>query len=129
MKLSEIKGARTFDVIADIIDPISAIATDKQAMELFKRQKIPKGMDEKTFVLQRVRDHVPYLLHEHKGDVISIMAAIEGVTAEEYAASLDLGKLMADLYDLLTDDGIIPLFTRARSQVSSGSAPETTEAH
>lgn len=128
MKLSEIKGARTLDVIADIIDPISVIATDEKAMALFKRQKIPKSTDEKSFVLQRVRDHVPYLLHEHKGEIISIMAAIEGVTAEEYAAALDLGKLMADLYDLLTDEGIIPLFMRAQSRGSSGSAPETTEA-
>ena len=45
MRLSDVKGERTLDVIADIIDPIANIAEDKEASELFTRKKLPDGMD------------------------------------------------------------------------------------
>ena len=38
MRLSDIKGDRVFDVIADIIDPIANIASDETASALFKRE-------------------------------------------------------------------------------------------
>ena len=36
MKLSDIKGDRVFDVIADLIDPVASIAQDAQAAALFR---------------------------------------------------------------------------------------------
>ncbi len=55
MRLSDIKGERTLDVIADIIDPIANIAEDEVASDLFKREKLPEGMTAKKFLLQRAR--------------------------------------------------------------------------
>ena len=43
MKLSDIKGADVFDVIADCIVPITNIAADEKAMALFKKQVVPKA--------------------------------------------------------------------------------------
>ena len=40
MKLSDIKGERTLDVIAELIDPISNIASDKVAADLFVRRQV-----------------------------------------------------------------------------------------
>lgn len=128
MKLSEVKGERTFDVIADIIDPIANIAEDEAASNLFRKEKLPDGMTKKSFLLQRARKAVPALLKGHKSDIISILSTIEGTTSEEYTASLNLVKLTKDAIDLITDEAFMTLFISAQSGTSSGSAPESTKA-
>ena len=127
MRLSDIQGERVFDVIADIIDPIANIAEDEQASALFKREKLPEGMTAKEFMTQRARKALPALLKGHKGDIIAILACIEGVSAERYKGSLNLVKLMRDATELLTDDAFGALFLSAQSGKSSGSAQENTE--
>lgn len=127
MRLSDIKGDRVFDVIADIIDPIANIASDETASALFKREKLPEGMTAKEFVTQRARKALPALLKGHKGDIIAILASIEGVSAESYKGSLNIVKLMRDATELLTDEDFGGLFISAQSGTSSGSAQENTE--
>lgn len=127
MKLSDIQGDRVFDVIADIIDPIANIAEDKKASAMFRREKLPEGMTAKRFMMQRARKALPALLKGHKGDIIAILAAIEGVSAESYKGALNLVKLMHDAAELLTDDAFTALFLSAQSGKSSGSAQENTE--
>ena len=124
MRLSDIKGDRVFDVIADIIDPIANIASDETASALFKREKLPDGMTAKAFLLERARKAVPALLKGHKGDIITVMATIEGISADDYRASLTLAKLMQDTAELLTDEAFGDLFISAQSVTSSGSAQE-----
>lgn len=128
MKLSDIQGERVFDVIADIIDPIANIAEDDTASALFKREKLPEGMTVKQFATQRARKALPALLKCHKGDIIAILASIEGVSAESYKGALNLVKLMRDATELLNDEAFGVLFTSAQSKTSSGSAQESTEA-
>ena len=119
MKLSDIKGERTLDVIAEIIDPIANIAEDKAASDLFHKKKLP--------ILNRARKAVPALLKGHKNDIIHILSAIEGTSPEEYAASLDLAKLFTDAIDLVSDDTFKSLFISAQNGESSGSAQGNTE--
>ena len=127
MRLSDIKGDRVFDVIADIIDPIANIASDETAFALFKREKLPEGMTAKAFLLERARKAIPALLKGHKSDIITVLATIEGVSADKYRASLTLAKLMQDTAELLTDEAFGELFISAQSGTSSGSAQENTE--
>lgn len=126
MKLSDIKGERTLEVIAEIIDPIANIAEDEAAAELFRREKLPDGMTAKAFVLARVRKVLPALLKRRKRDVLSILASIEGTTPDEYASGLDMVKLVKDTADLLSDDVFQGLFISAQSGNQSGSASENT---
>lgn len=128
MRLSDIKGDRVFDVIADIIDPIANIASDETASALFKREKLPDGMTAKAFLLERARKAAPALLKGHKGDIITVLATIEGVSSDDYRKSLTLAKLMQDAVELLTDDAFGELFISAQSGTSSGSAQENTGA-
>lgn len=129
MKLSDVKGDRVFDVIADIIDPISAISLDEEASEIFIRKDPPKGVDQKKFTTNRLRKAIPRLLKHHKKEVITILSVIEGVTAEEYCKSLDMIKLFNDAVDLIQDKDFLMLFTSAeQKKSSSGSATESTEA-
>lgn len=107
MKLSDIKGDRVLDVIADIIDPIANMVQDKDIAAMFKREAVPEGMDARDFFAKRMCKGLPVLLKGHKADIIAIMAAIEGVTPEQYAASLDLPKLFTDVMELVTDDAFL----------------------
>nr|DAL79851.1 MAG TPA: hypothetical protein [Caudoviricetes sp.] len=107
MKLSDIKGDRVLDVIADIIDPIANMMQDKDVAAMFKREAVPEGMDARDFFAKRMCKGLPILLKSHKADIIAIMAAIEGVTPEQYAASLDFPKLFTDVMELVTDDAFL----------------------
>ena len=127
MKLSEIKGERTLDVIAEIIEPISNIAQDKQAAALFKREKVPKGVDARNFAIQKLKNAAIALLKTHKHDIIAILAAIQGISPEEYAQSLNIAKLVHDFIEIANDSEFINLFISAQSTASSGSAQEISE--
>nr|DAE43858.1 MAG TPA: hypothetical protein [Caudoviricetes sp.] len=127
MRLSDIQGERVFDVIADIIDPVANIAQDNVASALFRRERLPEGMTAKNFLVWRARKSLPVLFKEHKGDIIAILAAIEGVSEEQYKSELSLVKLMQDATELLSDEAFSVLFISAQSKTSSGSAQENTE--
>lgn len=127
MRLSDIQGERVFDVIADIIDPIANIAEDEQASAMFRRERLPEGMTAKEFLIQRARKSLPALFKGHKGDIIAILAAIGGVSEEQYKRELNPIKLMQDATELLTDEAFGVLFLSAQSGKSSGSAQENTE--
>lgn len=115
MKLSDIKGDRVLDVIADIIDPIANMAQDKDVAAMFERKAVPEGMDARDFFAGRMRKGLPVLLKGHKADIIAVMAAIEGVTPEQYAASLSLAKLFTDVMELLTDDAFLDFLSSSET--------------
>lgn len=110
MKLSEIRGERVLDVVADVIDPIVSIAMDKDAAEIFERKPCPEGMTPTEFVLSRIKKSMPKLIKSHKPELVAIMSAINDVPADEYMEGLTLAKLMRDLTDLLTDEEFLGFF-------------------
>ena len=110
MKLSEIKGERVFDVIADVIDPIVSIAQDDDAAALFKPQPLPEGMEPWDFFLQRLRDNLPALVKAHKDELSLIMATLNEMTVDEYVENLTIPKLIGDLIDLVTDAEFVSFF-------------------
>ena len=61
-------------------------------------------------MLRRIKASVPVLLKEHKGDLIAILSAIEGVSVEEYTETLDLMKLAKDTIELLNDEAFKAFF-------------------
>lgn len=130
MKLSDIKGDRVLDVIADIIDPIANMVQDKDVAAMFKREAVPDGMEARDFFAKRMRKGLPVLLKSHKADIIAIMAAIEGVTPEQYAASLDFPKLFTDVMELVTDDAFLDFLSSSetgKGADASGSASASSE--
>lgn len=121
MRLSDVKGERTFEVVADIIEPVYRIAQDEAAVEMLSPKPCPEGEDPKKFMARRLVAGVPALLRSHKGDLVAIMAAIEGEDAEEYAASLDLAKLVVSLAELVSDPALMGFLASAAG--GSGETP------
>ena len=131
MKLSDVKGERTLDVIAEIIEPIANIAEDEVASDIFSRKKLPEGMDAKKFALERIKKGVPALIRNHKDDIITILCTIEGTSRKQYSESLNLAKLTKDFIDLITDEEFMVFFTSAQSGSadSSGYVAENIAEH
>lgn len=127
MKLSDIKGDRVLDVIADIIDPIANMVQDKDVAAMFERKAVPEGMNAHDFFAERMRKGLPVLLKGHKADIIAIMAAIEGVTPEQYAASLDFPKLFTDVMELVTDNEFLNFLSSPETKKGAG-APGSASA-
>lgn len=110
MKLSEVKGEKSVELLADIIPHITNIALDEEASAFFKRKAVPKGKTPREAFLERYRDALPTLLKNHSDDLISIVSAVEGRDKSEYLADLDMGKIMKVLLELITDDAFMTLF-------------------
>lgn len=108
MKLSERKGEEVLDIIADLIDPVCAIAQD--AGELFEQREVPEGMTQTEFFVSRVRKSLPSIIRGHKDELVTVLATVNGVDADEYRAGMTVPGLVKDAYDLLTDKDLIPFF-------------------
>ena len=121
MKLSDIKGADVFDVIADCIVPITNIAADEKAMALFKKQVVPEGTDVRAVAIKRLAAGVPPLMRDHKDDLVAILAAVNMTPVDEYAKELTLGKLITDLADLIGDPMFADFFTSAEGATATTS--------
>ena len=108
MKLSEIRGERVFDVIADIIEPACNIAQDADAASLFDRsEKRPDDVTPTEFALAKVKRAVPQLMRSHKDDLVAILSAIEGADPDEYRDGLTMPKLIKGVYEILTDEDLL----------------------
>ena len=121
MKLSDIKGADVFDVIADCIVPITNIAADEKAMALFKKQVVPEGTDVRAVAIKRLAAGVPPLMRDHKDDLVAILAAVNLTPVDEYAKEMTLGKLITDLADLIGDPMFADFFTSAEGATATTS--------
>lgn len=107
MKLSDIQGERTIDVVVELVAPVSRIVKDKKVRDAFKGKEKPKNgekVEPAVMFMDKMSDVLPSLLKDHKSDFIEIMATIEGVTIEEYTESLNLAKLFTDVISLMTDE-------------------------
>ena len=117
MKLSEIKGERALEVLADIIDPIGEIGEDEEFMTLLTKEKDYKAA-------------LKCILKKHSKSTLTIIALLNEEDVETYQPSLL--ELPAMVMDLLQDKDFLSLFIsqeQSTEQTSSGPATENTEAN
>ena len=119
MRLSDFKGEEAIDVLADIIEPISKILTDKEIQELSKKKNVP------------VVAYIKPMLKNNKKETIEILARLDNKPVEEYTKTLNLLTLPAQVMDLINDPELQKLFlSQEQSELNASSTPatETTEA-
>lgn len=107
MKLSDVKGEATFEVLADLVGPVLSIAADDEAAALFRKETIPEGQSAREFALLKAKKSLPKLLKNHKDDLIDICAALQQVDRKEYTKSLTLMSLTKDVFELVSDEDFI----------------------
>lgn len=111
MKLSDIKGEKALDMLADLIEPLGEIAGDSIFIELLSKE--PKKA-------------VKRALKEHKKAIITMLAIINEKDVKTYEPSLlELPVLALDLFN---DPELIRLFqSQVQTPTLSGLATENTE--
>ena len=110
MKISEIKGERGLDIIADI-------------MEIFGDDEVNKA-----FQGGKNGDAIVLMMRKHKAATLDMLAAINGVEAKDY--NTPVTAVMGELTDVLSDPDFINLFTSqgtSETEIRSSSASENTE--
>lgn len=108
MKLSEIKGERAIEVIADLIEPIANIAMDKNLKEIFKIE-VAEGETAEEAAAKKIKAKIPYLLKEHKKDVANVLGILEDKNPEE----LNILQIIKGVMDFANDKALLQLFSSA----------------
>ena len=104
MKLSEIKGDRALDVVADLIEPLAKISEDTVLRQLLSSTDVNKVKI------------VTSLIKNHKPEIIEILAIIEGEDVETFKDKMTLITLPKAILDIVNDKEVMNLFI---SQVQS----------
>ena len=98
MKLSDYKGEEAIDVLADIIEPLSAIFSDPEMLKISKEKNA-----------SAIKYAKP-ILKNHKAEIIQVLARIENVPVEEYKEQVTIFTLPAKLLEFLNDEEVQTLF-------------------
>ena len=115
-KLSEYKGEEALDLLVEILEPSAEMMADQRVMNML----MSNG---------RRMEGIKLLIKEHKGAVIQIMAALDGVPVDQYEYSFL--TLPLRLVEVLNDKELLSFFTEAAktsSDSASGSPTENTAA-
>lgn len=115
MKLSEIKGERALEVLAELIDPIAEMVQD----EGFKN--VARAGDKMCVV--------KYLLKSHGKNVIKVLALINGEDPNTYEPTLlQLPMMVLELFEDPDVNRLFGLQSQTDQLASSGSVTENIEA-
>lgn len=112
--MAERTNEEALDLFADLLEPVSIILADKEVVESVRRRQ------------PRVRTAAT-AIRNHKREVITILALLEGIPVEEYR--VNLLELPLKLVRLLNKPEVSELFIGAGKKIdaaSSGSATENT---
>lgn len=116
MKLSEYKGEKALDMLADLMEPAAVIMADKEITRMARA-----GMPTIKVVKAAIKGHTK--------EVIQILATLDGEEPKEYAEKVNLFTLPAKLLEILNDPDFMSLFTSQgkKTETLSSSATESIE--
>lgn len=114
MRLSDIKGERALEVLADIIDPITEIMSDPEVASMFRSGN-------KMGAAQSI-------LRLHGKSVLSVMATLDEEDPKTYAPSLiDIPMKLIDLFNDPAFEAFFSSQGQNQGETYSGSATGTIE--
>ena len=107
MKLSEVRGTRVFDVMAELVEPIADIASSDVLKDMLRPMECPEGVEPRKFMAERVKSAVPSLIEAHSNDLIKVLSTIGNVSPEEYVEKMTFISLWSDVMELMGDDDFL----------------------
>jgi len=120
MKLSDVKGSRSADVVADVIAFVCALGSEDEINALLTSQKTKNNTE-------FARAFYPIVFKKYKKELYEALGSIEGCGAKAYAAKADPATLFNDFAGLLSDPMFQELFpsrtptAETTSELGSGS--------
>lgn len=122
MKLSELKGERAVEAIADLIEPLTNIATNRNKWAK-QNVKPVEGESKQEATARNLKEQLPVILRENKSDLLSIITIITGENAEE----MSLPRIMKESIELLSDKDLGDLFLSVSAITARASHTESSE--
>ena len=125
MKISDLSTDRALDVLCEILPNVNSICIDEELVEAVKK-KIGKKFSElsRAEILligaEKLTEIGMIALKKHRHDVLSILAAINGVEPEQVERQ-NIIKTMAMLRELAKDQELIAFFRSCAERDGSGS--------
>jgi hypothetical protein len=116
-RLSEYKNEAALDLLVEIMEPAAELMSDKDAVALLYSKKPGDRMK-----------GVTQMIKEHKGAVMHILAALDGVPVDQYECSFF--TLPTRLIEILNDKELLGFFMAQQmtdTEKLSSSAMESTE--
>lgn len=116
MKISEFKGENAIEFIGDIIEPVSKIFSDEIVRRFFS-----KNADNKSAI-------VKHICKEYATEAIEVLAAMQGITPEEYEGNPF--TIMMQVFEIMNDPDLLSVFTLSEQKTAStsfGSASTNSE--
>lgn len=111
MKLSDYKNEDALDLLADLLEPVSAIMTDKGLQDVAK-----KG-DKMSLA--------KYVLKNKQQQVVQILARMDGKDVKDYSATIT--EMFKQLLDVLNDKVMLDFFAQQAQNMASASSVSATE--
>lgn len=117
-KILDARGEEALDVLADLLDPVTEIATDPEISGMMQ-----------TGGSATVAQLAAAVLRRHKSAVMQIMAIDDGKTAEEERGLLSAVTIPARLLRLLSNESVKELFFGAAGtdESADGSLPASAK--
>lgn len=131
MKLSDFKGEEAILLMADLLEPITAIVKNKKTADFYVEYDARPEEEKSDIEVAR------FLIGNYSSEVLAILAIMnrvdihEPVAFNEYKQSVNGFTVIRDVLELLNDSEIINLFTSqglSKEETSSISAMESIEA-
>lgn len=116
-RLSDYKNEEALDLLVDIMEPAAELMSDSDTVQLLYSKVAGDRMK-----------GVKQMIKEHKGAVIEILAALEGVPVNEFECSVF--TLPTRLLEILNDKELLSFFMDQQTQnseTSSSSAMDHTQ--
>lgn len=116
MKISEFKGQKSIELLADIATPAIAIMSDETIKNAWAKE-------------QNTAKLASIILKKHSKSIIEILAALNETTVKKYNEK-NLMQILNDVIELLNDEELLSFFQSlgmTNSSASFGSVMESTE--
>jgi hypothetical protein len=116
MKLSDYRGEKALDILADLIEPASKIFGDKEVAQSYQSGNKLKC--------------VKVAIKNHKKEVIELLAVLDGEDAKTYEEKVTIFTVPIKLLQILNDPELMQAFSsqgQMGDATSSGSVSENIE--
>lgn len=122
MKLSQFSTDKAIDVLCELVNPISSIASDEELLdELSKALDFKKAntlFEKITLIVGKFTKLVPILMKKHKQDVVEILAIINETDVEKVGKQ-NILVTMAQIKELTKDKELLDFFKSCADSVGN----------
>lgn len=105
MKISDVKGERSFTISKDVMPYIVKFSKNKYFKTVFDVGGLPEDPKERgEIIAAKIADNLPDLISSCKDDLVGYFALLENITPKEYLETVTVEKVFDGILDMFRDE-------------------------